>query len=461
MENKITEIIEKYHMISNGDKIVVGLSGGADSCALLHFLASVREKYDLTLIACHVNHMIRGEEADHDEYFTRELCCRMNVIYRLLKINVPIEAAKRKEGIEKCARDIRYDFFQQVAQEVDAKIATAHTASDNAETVLLNLTRGSGVNGLCGIPPVRGNIIRPLISVTREEVEQYCCKYHLHYVTDSTNLTDEYTRNKIRHRVIPVLKEVNPSLISNISRMTENLRCEVEYLNKTAEGILKEAQIKSGFPDSNSYYKAEKLYSSGEAIFAQLVFLMLKPFDIIPEAQHIEMVRRICKTSGAVQIKGNIFVVSKQGILRIIQKDTFDNNACIELEKNHNVVINNKKITLKRIGISEFNNAEKNANFLFINSGDCDTIPFRAVFRYRKSGDYFCLPKRNVTKSLKKLFNEMKIPSEQRNRILVLADGNDIIWIEGLGFSAGYQISKKTATVLCLEISDGGIGKEI
>ena len=251
MENKIKETIRKYNMLSKGDTVVVGLSGGADSCALIHFLSSVKDDFSLTLIACHVNHMIRGDEADRDEEFSRNLAIELGAEFRLLKINVPQEAEKRHESIEKTARDIRYDFFEKTAEQYNAKIATAHTASDNVETVLFNLARGSGIKGLCGIPPVRGRIIRPLITVERDEIEKYCRKNELNYVTDSTNLTDEYSRNKLRHKVVPVLKEINPAIEKTITRMTENLICNVKHLDSSAEKLIKSASESS--PDDNLY----------------------------------------------------------------------------------------------------------------------------------------------------------------------------------------------------------------
>lgn len=451
MENKALYTIEKYNMLQKGDTIVVGLSGGADSCALLHYLVTLREKYGLLIIACHVNHMIRGEEADRDENFARDFCKKSDVPFRLLKIDVPKIAKEKKEGTEKCARDIRYAFFEKTAGEFNAKIATAHTASDNAETVLFNIARGCGLKGLSGIPPVRDNIIRPLIMVTREEIEIYCRKNNINYVTDSTNLEDEYTRNKIRHNVIPVLEEINTSFISNVSKMTEIIRRNEEYLYNIADNELKKALVCKG---NTKTYKVNILNSMNDAIFSQSVFILLKKYNIIPDRKHISLIREICHKNGVVQIKGNIFAVSKQGMLRIIEKVPFDNTVQIPLNFDNDIVINNKKIELKRHSISEFNKAEKNKKILFINSGDCDTIPNRAVFRYRKSGDIFRLPERNITKSLKKLFIELKIPAENRDKILVLANGNDVIWIDGLGFSERYGVTKITENVLNIAVSD-------
>ncbi len=449
MENKAAATVEKYNMLRQNDTVVVGLSGGADSCALLSFLASVREKFGLKLIACHVNHMIRGQEAHKDQEFARSISERFGAEFRLLTINIPQLAKEQREGIEKCARDVRYKFFADTAEECGGVIATAHTASDNAETVIFNLARGSGINGLCGIPPVRGNIIRPLINVTREEVEMYCREKDIKYVTDSTNLSDDYTRNKIRHNVIPVLREINPSIEKSITRMTENMMCNAKHLDTSAKIALDSARIDNGY---YNIYKADSLYRCDEAVFARAIAELLSGYDVIPESDHIRLIREICRTSGAVQVKGKIFAVSKQGYLRIIKKDSEPEQTETLLEDviGSGLVINNKKYSLDIMTVAEFNNAEKNNKILFDNSADYDTISIRAVFRHRQSGDIFRLPGRGISKSLKKLFNEMKIPGEFRDRILVLADGHDIIWIEGIGFSAGHLVGSNTSRVMCI-----------
>ncbi len=450
MENKAWKTIEKYNMIKNGDSIVVGLSGGADSCALLHYLVSIREKLSLNIIACHVNHMIRGEEADRDERFSKAFCDNLGVECRILKINVPELARLRHESTEKCARDIRYEFFIKTANECSAKIATAHTASDNAETVIYNLSRGSGISGLCGIPPVRDNIIRPLISVLREDTESYCRKNSIDYVTDSTNLTNEYTRNKIRLGIIPVLKEINPSVIENISRMTDNLRCNVDFLYSFSEEHLKRCED-ARYKET---YKAKLLYRCDEAVFAHMIRILTSRYDIIPEMRHIKLIRKICQSGGEVQINQNVYAVCRQGLFRITEKRNSEKFSILLSDIKDRIVIKHKKIVLKKIPVSEINNAEKNSDLLFINLLDCDTIPYGAVLRYREGGDMFALPKRGVTKPVKKLFTEMKIPAERRDSILLLADGNDILWIDGIGASEKYRCKKTTSDVLQIIVSD-------
>ncbi len=195
-------------MIDRGDTVVVGVSGGADSVCLLHFLSTIRGEYDIVLKAVHINHGIRGEEAERDEIFVKSLCEKLCVELFTFHRDVPSLAKEFGLGIEECGRRVRYEAFSSLNAD---KIAVAHTSSDNFETVLFNLIRGTSLTGISGIKPKRDKIIRPLINITRSEVEDYCAENELDYIIDSTNLSTEYTRHKIRHNVIPILKSINPS----------------------------------------------------------------------------------------------------------------------------------------------------------------------------------------------------------------------------------------------------------
>lgn len=428
MFDKAFLTVKKYDMLHENDKIVVGLSGGADSCALLHFLVSLRKKLNLTVIACHINHQLRGAEADRDENFADEFCKSLDVPLYTLHADVKGEALRQKKSTEQCGRDIRYAFFAETADKFNAKIATAHTASDNAETVIFNLARGSGAAGLCGIPPVRDNIIRPLIECTRTDIENYCIKNNISYVTDSTNLTDEYTRNKIRLEVIPVLKKINPAFESTVSGMTERMKETVDFIDRCAENALSSALTDKG-------YKISELQKLNKAVLSRAIIMLCQKNSVTPEAKHIELIRKIVYNSGAVEIKNNVFAVSSQGFFRIANKTSVSSAQSIQWNGQDFLFINNKKISLSKINRDIFHNRKKFDKFLFNNSVDCDTIPLAAVFRTRKQGDIFQPAKRNVTKSVKKLFIEMKIPREERDGIIMLADGSEILWIEGIGVS--------------------------
>lgn len=433
-------------MIEKGGSIVVGLSGGADSCALLHFLVSIRDEYSLDIYACHVNHGIRGEEAERDEHFAEDFCKMLGVKLFTLHADVIGEAKRRGIGTELCGREIRYAFFEETAAKYGARIATAHTASDNAETILLKLTRGSGIQGLCGIPPVRDNIIRPLIESSRDDIENYCFRHGISYVTDSTNLTREYTRNKLRLDVVPVLKGINPSLENSLTAFSDRMREAYSYIRKNAVRLLSEAKCEDG-------YSVEILTSADEALFSEAVRVIFEEFDIIPEARHIELIRKIVYNGGAVEIRRSVFAISDGRLLKAVhktQEKPEKNTYMFPVENGMTVCIANKKFTPFVINTDEFNNRKKINKNLFYNSLDYDTIPLTGVFRTRRAGDVFSLPKRNVTKTVKKLFTEMKIPKEQRDSIVMLADGNEIMWIEGTGASEKYKVNAGTSRVLVI-----------
>ena len=234
-------------------KAIVGLSGGADSVCLLHVLQSL-DALPLHLTAVHVNHGLRGEEAARDERFCRQFCETLGVEFCSVHVGVPAESAKTGEGHEACGRRLRYEAFRKAAGE-DGYILTAHTADDNAETVLMHLLRGTGLSGLGGIPPVRGNILRPLLSCTRADVERYCAKYDLTYMTDSTNESDLYLRNRVRREVLPVFKSMNPSVLEAFSRMTEAVRADEPYLKARAQEAARTVRTPHGGVDEQALLK--------------------------------------------------------------------------------------------------------------------------------------------------------------------------------------------------------------
>ncbi len=434
-------------MLHEGDKVIVGLSGGADSCALLWLLCSLRESMGFEVYACHINHQLRGEEADRDEEFSRELCKRLDVELFVLKKDVGAEAKKRKIGTEQCGREIRYEFFAEKAEPLGAKIATAHTASDNAETVLFNLVRGSGLSGLCGIPPVRDNIIRPLIGCTREETESYCRKNGIDYVTDSSNLGREYTRNKLRLDVMPTLREINPSFESAVCGMSERLRDARSCIDAQAEAALGNAAVRGG-------YSMKCLSELPAAVFSSAVRKLCTKYALIPEAKHIELMRKIVYNGGAAELRNGLFAVGTQGIFRITQQDDADTGEVIAFGSESPLCFCGKRYDISVISRGEYENIKKIEKKLFSLALDYDTIPLTSVFRSRQSGDTFAIPYRNITKHVRKLFTEMKLPKEERQSVLLLADGNRVLWISGVGPSSHCMINDGTGRVLLIKADE-------
>jgi tRNA(Ile)-lysidine synthase len=437
MTNKVVAAIEKYSLIENGDKVVVALSGGADSVTLLDVLCSLKEKYNLTIYAAHLNHNIRGEEAERDENFCKILCKNYNVELFVKSVDVKALAQKQKISEELCGRNERYSFFEELSSKLNAKIATAHTASDNAETLLFNLSRGSSLKGLSAIPPKRGAVIRPLIELTRSQIEQYCTEQNLNFVTDSTNLTDDYTRNSIRHRVVPVLKDFNPQLEAACLHLSENARELCEYLDRQTALALKACRQDFG-------YSCQKLLEQDRAILKNaLVMLCRQQADFAPENRHIALMLDIIEHSGAVCLTNKLKAVSKQGIFRLDATEKSQSFEPVEFDCDLKINFYGKIYSTKVINSEKENNDSVSADFLTQN----------AIFRTRKEGDRFTYTKRKVTKPLRKVLNEMKIPSELRDKILVLAIDSTVLWCENIGVS--YEGKNNSEKEVLIQIKEG------
>ena len=438
MSNPFLKAVDTYCLFEYNDKIAVALSGGADSVSLLHMLCSVKEKYNLTLFAIHINHMIRGAEAERDESFCREFCKRLGIELFVKRIDVPALAKNEKISTELCGRNVRYSAFEGISKKLCCKIATAHTLSDNAETLMINLARGTSLNGLCAIPARRGNIIRPLILCDRAYIENYCRENSLNFVTDSTNLTDDYTRNKIRHNVITELKSINPSFETSVKRLCDDARLVVEYLDKQTKLALSACKLEYG-------YSTDKLVSFDKIIRQNAIKrICLDSGAEIPEHIHIELIDDILKNGGSVDLYGNFRAIAKQGILRV-EQIKFDNNTTDEISFS-NVI--DKQFTLagQKYFVKEVTNSDCQAdNYISLSENEIS----KAVIRTRRQGDKFFFEKRKLLKSLRKAMNEFKIPSEQRDLIPLVALDDKILWCKGINTTqTSYSAEKRKFIIM-------------
>lgn len=284
--DKIRTTIAEFKMTENGGTVAAALSGGADSVSLLRALLLLKDELGITVRACHLNHCLRGEESDGDERFCAELCRKLSVPLDTARIDVNAFREKH-ESLEEAARRLRYGFFSEVLGNADtpAVLATAHTASDNVETVLFNLTRGTGAGGLCGIPPVRRSegltVIRPLIGCTRIDVEGFLKALGQDHINDSSNLSVDYSRNRIRLNVVPELERINPALAEGITRMTRNLRGDNAFLEELSEKALNDTQSGRG-------WEAARLAALPDPIKARAVRMILIRGGIEPSALRIQ-----------------------------------------------------------------------------------------------------------------------------------------------------------------------------
>ncbi|MBQ7505460.1 MAG: tRNA lysidine(34) synthetase TilS [Ruminococcus sp.] len=403
--SKVNKAVEAFDMLQNGDSLIVALSGGADSVSLLNALIELKDEYNLTIYAAHLNHNLRGNEANRDEDFVRKICRNIDIKLFVKSVDIRSLAKERKQSEELCGRDERYKFFNELSEKLGAKVATAHTASDNAETVIFNLTRGAGINGLSGIAPVRDSIIRPLIYVTRDEVEAYCAGKSLDFVTDSTNLQDEYTRNKIRHSIIPVLKELNPDFENTVTRESDMLRGVNSFIELKTDEAIEQIKAENG-------YDSKLLSKFPEALRLSVIFKLCKLNTSEVDYKAVKLIDDSLD-GGAVTLESGLTAVCKQGTLRFVKDREEDYFSEIELKLDSSFIYKGKEYSVK-----ELKPEDK-----------------KIVFRTRRAGDTFTLPRRNITKTVKKLLNELKIPEENRDSLILAACGSEVLWIEGIGVS--------------------------
>ena len=329
LEARVLETVKKYNMIKDEDKVVIGVSGGPDSMTLLNILNNLKEKLNIKIYVAHINHMIR-KEADEETEYVRQFCENIGVDFFAKRVKVEEEAKKQKIGTEEAGRNIRYEFFEEVAKKVGAnKIATAHNSNDNAETVLMNIIRGTSVSGLKGIEKIReGKFIRPIIECSREEIEEYCKEQKLDPKYDKTNYENIYTRNKIRNLLIPYLqKEFNPNVIEGINRLSSIAAEEEQFLNNIVEKEYKKLSISvnnvsytQNKPNSNVkvVLDLKEFNKLDNVIKSRLVlYTISKAYGKVTgiEKIHIDDIIKLCKNN-----IGNKFLTPKKGIKVFVKK---------------------------------------------------------------------------------------------------------------------------------------------
>ena len=385
MLSKLRSFVREQDLIRPGDSIVCAVSGGADSMALLWAMYLLKEEWDLNLSAAHFNHNLRGAESDRDEAFVRDFCQGYGIPLHVGCGNV----IPGKKGLEAAARDARYAFLSTLP----GKIATAHTADDNAETLLMHLVRGTGLKGLGGIAPRRDKLIRPMLSITRSDVEAFLEEYAVPHIEDSSNGTDEFLRNRIRRHVMPLLKEENPKLAENLSATALRLRQDEAALAAASQ---------LDTPD------IEKLRSMAPAVRTRALERFLKEKGIKePEAPHIRLLESLVfseNPSARANFPGGITISRVYNTLDVISEAPRP-----ELR---------------------FSCSEADA---LVNTADVFTVvPVGEIYiRPRQTGDTIRLP--GGTKSIKKLFIDRKIPAAQRDQIPILCDKAGILGIPGIG----------------------------
>ena len=420
IRDKVLRLAGEYGMLPEGAKILCACSGGADSVCLLHLL---QQTEGVSVACAHFNHGLRGAESDRDEAFVKELCAGLGVPCVTGCGDVAEYAGENGLGIEEAARELRYAFLEKTAAELGCdRIATAHNAEDNAETVLLNLIRGSGTKGLCGIPPVRGNVVRPLLTVTRAEIEQYLSENGLAHVEDSSNRGDDYTRNRIRHHILPLLRAENSAAVENIGTAAELLRADEALLSAQAEAFLTEHCGADGAVPVSGLLSLPK--PVGARVLRRLC----------PGAgkTHVDAVYMLCMNRavhGEADLPG-MRVVKDYDLLRFntAQAEPISRR---ELPEGETVLPEGWRIRCSRSSAASKEIHNSFNTFLFKSESICGRIYVAS----RGDGDKVRLLGRGCTKSLKKLFQESGLPLDERTKTPVLYDDAGVIAVYGFGIA--------------------------
>lgn len=432
--------IETNRLIEKGDQVIVGLSGGADSVCLLCVLKELFLDEDIDLLAVHINHGIR-DSAMRDQLYAKELCERLNVSYVSVEVDAIKEAKERGISTEEAGRLLRYQAFcEYMSTSVPSKIAVAHNMDDNVETVIHNLSRGTGLKGMCGIPVKRDNIIRPILCLRRSEIESYLQEKGISFCLDETNLTDDYTRNKIRHHVITYLSsQINLDAVSNIHDMSQMLTSAEDYLeNQTTEvlskayheGVLK----KDDFMGLHDYMKTRVIHSILGGLAGTRKDITRIHVGLCLELMDNQVGRGIELPYG---IRVNRCY---QGLSFLRAKDEADKVDYIS-----------ESLSMQMRDFS-YEMGMSIPDDKYTKWFDYDIISSVISLRTRQPGDYLVVDKLGARKKLKEYFINEKIPSNIREHIPLVADGSHIMWVVGYRISSHYKVTDNTKRILEIKI---------
>lgn len=479
-------------MLSGYGIVIAGVSGGADSVCLIMVLKELISQYGLPmrLVAVHVNHGIRGREALRDENFSKELCRKLEVEFISCSVDVPAIAKRDRLSEEEAGRILRYRIFHEIAAKKEAQygtracIAVAHHKNDQAETVLMNLTRGSSLRGLCGIHPVRDNIIRPLLCVERKEIERYLEERKIPYVTDSTNLESAYTRNKVRQELIPYLEEqFNGNVVERIAEMAENLSEAESYIGQQADNLY-ERCVDCDLEKEIAVIHLERFLPEAAVLQRYVVRRIIgtltgKRKDVY--STHIEAILSLCtmQTGKSVSIAYGLKAVRKYDDIvisaAVLRKEDFgmktaqqeychipDRQKLEQIWQGNPYILpvpvlvylqDRKKLCRIKIVMEQGSFTEISGNNDYTKLFDYDRIKDNLCIRFRQESDCIMISRKGITKTLKKELVDRKVIQEMRNQVLLFACGQRILWAVGIRRSEDCLVEPDTKRILKISVT--------
>ncbi|MEE8350181.1 MAG: tRNA lysidine(34) synthetase TilS [Acidobacteriota bacterium] len=455
MISRVLETIRRHQLLEAGDHVIVALSGGPDSVALLLVLKEIAEMLSLQVSAAHVNHRLRGEASDQDEQFVRRLCQRVEVPIEVRRVETRQEVERSGENLQSCARRLRYDFLLQLSLLENQKVATGHTINDQAETFLMKLIRGAGPAGLSGISPVRGRgsdtkgvmVVRPLLELSRPEIIAYLKENQQSYREDRSNRDLSYHRNWVRHQLIPLVEEnLNPSLVENLHRSSQLFREIEEYLWVRGEEAFEQCRIRQ---KGGTRIRIEVLETFHSIIRKQVVRqgVAREKGDLLDiTLQHIEGVLGLCasRSGSEIHLPGGLKVQREFGELWIT-------NQALPCDFLYPLSVPGE-ILIPEVGKSVVVRRAKahGQEATLIKWGNEDLI-----VRNRRPGDEYRVSSESGNKKLKDLLQRNRIPRSQRDSLLILVGNDEIMWVEGFPPHPDYRVSGDDSAALAVEVHSG------
>lgn len=452
---QVKQTIQEFHMLQPGDKVITGVSGGADSMSLLHVLLELSETMDIRVHVVHINHLLRTE-ADEEEAYVRSVCEQYQIPCTVFRREIAAYAKELGCSVEEAGRRYRYECFETVCdQEKGQRIAVAHHLNDRAETLLFHMIRGTGMRGLGSIPAVRGRIIRPLLAVSRQEIEAYLQEKRIRYYQDASNDSLDYTRNVIRHQVLPILQGMNAGAIRHMGEVSDLAEEYWRYVEEQAQVLERKCVMESENREELLKKEADgqPLLILRHVIYRMLVRAAGSAKDI--EQQHVTQVLELLDKSAGKEIMLPYHLLarrSNQGIW--IQKRSEKSEELLEFQS----------ISIAVPGITQFGQLGEVecrlfpmtpeveiSKKLYTEMLDYGKINGTLCIRNPKPGDYFIVNRQGERKKLARFFIDRKIPREERSSMLVLAGENQVYWIIGMRISEAVKLTDATKQVLQIE----------
>ncbi len=479
LQQRVSAFMNKFHMINPGEKVIIALSGGADSVCLFHMLLKMRETMGFCVEAVHVNHMLR-EAAPRDEKFVKELCERKEVPLHILRADVEAVAKQKKQALEEAGRDIRYDYFAKTAKQTGAqKIAVAHHANDQAETILFHLCRGSGIEGLGGIRPVRDDIIRPLLCLSREEIEEYLSYIGEAYVTDETNQQNVYSRNRIRNEIIPMLeRQLCTETVSHMAHTGEVVWQACDFIQQQLEKAIEECVSEDGvrLRLELTPFAALHPYLQGEVLRESIIRFAGQKKDIA--AVHVDALRNLkdlqvgsrCQLPYGIEVqksyeslifskgmpKEETFCVEIQTIALErtwqLQKQTEKTGEQMQTQSEDAVIsVNLPDGKVLRMQVMDYDPNRAIPTNIYTKWLDYDKMEEPLMIRTTREGDFFYFNDKN-RKFVKDYMVNEKIPQAERAGSILVASGNHMAYFVGKRISNYFKTDQNTKRVLVIDV---------